>query len=238
MALSHVVLQVALCNSALRLKPETQLPLRVVVTDRINRDIVDQTFSVVRENGNTVSAGVDVPRGLYRTKISLKYQHISCGATQWFTVLNDLNRTLTISLENGPGKILAPAMVMGSLPLPFSYVQPTVVAFDKSVTCNGPVGDPLDVNISTENDSDGYYAEIYPNATLAQHAPPVIAVRMTDSHAGYHYVRVPTRFSRELPDVRGISSLELDINEDVIDYVADKPEDTLLCPKGYVTEVQ
>jgi hypothetical protein len=30
----------------------------------------------------------------------------------------------------------------------------------------------------------------------------------------------------------------MDVNEDVIDYVADKPEDTLLCPHEYVTEVQ
>ena len=237
MALSHVILQVALCNSALKLKPETALPLHVVVTDRINRDVVDQKFQVVRENGNTVTVGVDVPRGLYRAKLALNYQRASCGGTVWFTVLADHNRTLSVSLQNGTGQILAPAIVMGSLPFAFSYVQPTIVAFDKSVTCNGPVGDPLDAGIVTENDSDGYYANIFPNATLAQHAPPVVAVRMTDSHAGYHYIRVPTRFSRELNDPRGLSSLEMDINEDVIDYVADKPEDTLLCPKGYVTEV-
>jgi hypothetical protein len=153
-------------------------------------------------------------------------------------VIEDHNRSLNVSLQEGPARPLVPAMVLGGLPFAFSYVQPTVVAFDKSVACNSPVGDPLDVGIVTENDSDGYYANIFPNATLEQHAPPVIAVRMTDSHSGYHYIRVPSKFARSLADLHGLTSMELDINEDVIDYVADKPEDTLLCPKGYVTEVQ
>ena len=238
MALSHVILQVALCNSALRLKPQTELPLQVVVTDKINRDIVAQKFRVVRENGNDVSVGFDIPWGLYHAKLAMNYQRISCGASQYFTVLADHNRSLAMSLQEGPPKTLAPAMVLGGLPFAFSYVEPTVVAFDKSVACNGPVGDPLDVGIVTQNDSDGYYADIYPNATLAQHAPPVIAVRMTDTHGGYHYIRVPARFSRDLTAHGGLSSMKLDVSEDVIDYVADKPEDTLVCPRGYVTEIQ
>ncbi len=238
MALSHIVLHVGLCNSALRLKPQSALPLHVVVTDKINRDIVDQKFRVVRENGNEVLAEFDIPWGMYRAHLDMRTPQVSCAASSYFDVLADHNRTLTVSLNEGPPKMAIPALVMGSAPFSFSYVQPTVVAFDKSVVCNGPVGDPINANIVMENDNDGYYASIFPNAVLAQHAPPVVAVRLTDTHGGYHYIRVPTRFSRELGVGGGLSAMMMDINEDVIDYVADKPEDTLLCPRGYVTTVQ
>ncbi len=63
MALSHIVMHIGLCNSALRLKPQTELPVHVVVTDRINRDVLDQNFKVVRENGNDADIEFDIPWG-------------------------------------------------------------------------------------------------------------------------------------------------------------------------------
>ena len=235
MALSHVVMHVALCNSALRLKPQTELPLHVVVTDRINRDAVDQKFRVVRENGNTVAVEYDVPWGIYRAKLDMKLQHTTCSAYSYFDVLSDHNRTVSVSLEEGRPKNIVPALVMGSAPFAFSYVQPTVVAFDKSTACNSTVNDPLDAGIVTENDGDGYYASVFPNAALAQHAPAVVAVRLTDSHSGYHYIRVPAKILNYVGMGGWPSSVLLNVNEDVIDYVADKPEDTLLCPHMYQT---
>jgi hypothetical protein len=64
----------------------------------------------------------------------------------------------------------------------------------------------------------------------------VVALRLTDSQGGYHYLRVPTNFlgwSEKWP-----SSGRVDVNEDVIDLVQPKPEDTLLCPREYETETQ
>jgi hypothetical protein len=236
MALSHIVMHAALCNAALRLKTQSELPVRVVLTDRLNRDVLDQTFKAYRDNGNDVPLEFDVPWGTYRAVVTTKAGRTPCGAVQYFTVLADHNRVLNVSLADGSPKAPVPALVMGTAPFAFSYVQPTVVAFDKSVACNGPVGDPLDAGIQTQNDSDGYYASIMPNAMLAQHGPVVIAVRLTDSHGGYHYIRVPAKilgYSGGWP-----SSANLNVNEDVIDYVADKPEDTLLCPKMYETSAQ
>lgn len=235
MALSHIVMHAALCNAALRLKTQSELPFRVVVTDRLNRDVLNQTFKAYRDNGNDVPLEFDVPWGTYRAGIKMSVGRVTCSAVQYFTVLPDHNRVLNVSLNDGSARGLVPALVMGTAPFAFSYVQPTVVAFDKSVACNGAVGDPLDAGIQTQNDSDGYYASIYPNATLAQHGPVVVAVRLTDSHGGYHYIRVPAKilgYSGGWP-----SSANLNVNEDVIDYVADKPEDTLLCPKMYETTV-
>lgn len=238
MALSHIVMHVALCNPAIRLKPQTALPLHVVVTDRINREVIDQNFRVFRENGNVINVEYEVPWGIYRARLDMKTNNAICGAYSYFDVLADHNRTVTVSLDEGRPRNLVPALVMGSAPFSFSYVQPTVVAFDKSTACNGQVGDPIDAGIVTENDGDGYYASVFPNAALAQHAPAVVAVRLTDSHAGYHYIRVPAKFLGYVGLGAWPSSVQLNVNEDLIDYVADKPEDTLLCPHMYQTITQ
>lgn len=234
MALSHIVMHVALCNAALRLKTQSELPIHVTVTDRINRDVVNQTFRAERENSNEVPVEFDVPWGIYRANVKMAAGHTQCGAVVYFTALSGLSRTLDVSLNEGNFRPAVPTLVMGTAPIAFSYVQPTVMAFDKSVACDAPVGNPLDAGIETQNDSDGYYASVFPNATLAQHGPVVLAVRLTDSHGGYHYIRVPAK-------VLGFSggswpsSANLNVNEDLIDYVADKPEDTLLCPHMYET---
>ncbi|HZZ64260.1 MAG TPA: hypothetical protein VFE17_02060 [Candidatus Baltobacteraceae bacterium] len=233
MALSHIVLHVALCNPALRAKPGTALPLHVVVTDKIHRDIIDQNYTIVRENGNEGTVEFDIPWGMYRAKLDMHAHGATCSAVDYFTVLADHPRTVSISLQQGPVNTVVPALVMGSAPIAFSYVQPTVVALDKSVTCNGPVGDPLSAPIVMENDADAYYATVFPSAILTQHGPPVVAVRLTDSHAGYHYIRVPAKFLQYAGMTPWPSSVSLNVNEDVIDYVADKPEDTLLCPHMY-----
>jgi hypothetical protein len=235
MALSHIVMHVGLCNAALRLKSQTELPLRVVVTDRINRDVIDQKFRAFRDNGNQATVDFDVPWGIYRVRLSMKAPRITCSGIAYFTVLADHDRTLSPSMQDGAPRNAVPALVMGTAPLAFSYVQPTVVAFDKSLACNAAVPNSLDAGIVTENDSDGYYAAVFPNNTLVAHAPPVIAVRLTDSHGGYHYIRVPAKFMRYVGMSSWPSSVELNVNEDLIDYVADKPEDTLLCPRMYQT---
>ncbi len=238
MALSHIVLHAALCNAALRLKPESQLALHVVVSDRINRDTLDQTFHVVRENGNEAVVEFDIPWGTYRATLDMKLAHANCGAIKYFGVISDHNRVLGVSMEQGRPQNMVPALVMGTAPFAFSYVSPTVVAFDASTACNAQVSDPLDAAIVTENDEDGYYASIFLNPTLAQHYPAVVAVRLTDSHAGFHYIRVPAKILRYVGRGSWPSTVTLNANEDLIDYVADKPEDTLLCPKMYQTMAQ
>jgi hypothetical protein len=233
MALSHIVLHLALCNAALRLKAQSELPVHVSITDKIGRSMLDQTFHAYREEGNEVPVEFDIPWGTYRADIKMPVPHAPCSAVTYFTVLMDHNRTLDVSLQEHPAPQPVPTLIMGSAPFSFSYVDPTVVAFDKGTACNAQVGDPIDAGIVTQNDSDGYYASVVPNAVLMQHAPAVLAVRLTDSHGGYHYIRVPPKvfgFSYRWP-----SSAKFDVNEDAIDYVADKPEDTLLCPKMYFT---
>lgn len=234
MVLSHVVMHVALCNAAARLGPQAELPVRVVVTDSIRRDVVDQTARITRYEGNNSSLDFDIPWGSYRASIRMHVGKITCSGMQYFAVLLNHNRSLTVQLHRRMAFAPPPTIVMGTAPFAFSYVQPTVMVFGPGTKCNGAVGTPLNVRIDEVNDSDGYYASIYPTAALTPRAHYVVAVRMTDTQGGYHYVRVPSDFvgmSGSWPVLA-----QFNVTQNVIDWTAGKPEDTLLCPRLYKTE--
>lgn len=235
MALSHIVMHFALCNAAARLGPQAELPVHVTVTDKINRDIIDQTSKVIRYEGNTSSVEFDMPWGIYRAAVEMRAGKTTCSAVQYFAVLLDHNRSVTVHLQDRRALQPVPTLIMGTAPFAYSYVQPTILVFANDTKCNGPVGTPLDVNIEQDSDSDAYYASVYPVPELAKAGSHVIALRMKDSQGGYHYVRVPGNFlgmSAQWPSLG-----QMNVSEDVIDYVSDKPEDTLLCPRLYETQI-
>ncbi len=161
--------------------------------------------------------------------------HTTCNGVQYFSVLQDHNRTLTVHMREGPADSTVPTLIQGTAPFAFAYVQPTVMVFPTSTKCNGPVGDPINAGIDQQSDSDGYYAYVYPGGGLPRNQPFVIAVRLTNSHGGYDYIRVPLDFGGAAYSWPPVG--QFNVTEDVIDYVADKPEDTLLCPRLYKTEV-
>ena len=225
MPLSHIAMHIALCNSVAREAAHRDVPVRVVLTDKLGRTAFDQRFAV--EKGTTGSAPVefDVPFGVYKADISAA----SCATIQYFSVLADINRTVDVSLDEGrPRNPDPPAIVQGSSPFEFSYVQPTVLVFPKTLKCNDPIPDPLNADIHMQNSDTSYYASIYPNQVLAQNAPVVLAVRLNDSHGGYQYVRVPIGdaigYRTPWPSIGQVS-----ITPSLIDEIANKPEDTLLC---------
>lgn len=234
MALSHIVMHFALCNAAARLGPQAELPVRVVVTDKIDRDVINQTAKVIRYEGNTSSVDIDMPWGIYRMSVQMRAGKSTCSAVQYFAVLPDHNRSVTIHLQDRRSPQPVPTLIMGTAPFAYSYVQPTVVVFGNDTKCNGPVGNPLDAGIEQVNDSDAYYASVYPTPALARTSSITVAIRLKDSQGGYHYLRVPGNFltmSSSWP-----SAGTMNVSEYVLDYVADKPEDTLLCPREYETE--
>jgi len=236
MALSHIVMHFALCNSAALLGPQADLPVHIVVTDKIKRDVVDQTARVSRYEGNTSSAEFDVPWGIYRASVQMRAGKTTCSAVQFFSVQPDHNRSLTMHLQDGTNPaVIVPTIITGTAPFSFSYVQPTVMVFPGTTKCDGPIGDAVNADVDQEIDSDGYYASVYPSPALAGRGPYVVAVRLKDSQGGYHYIRVPAEFLGMSP--RWPSMGQFDVTEDVVDYVQDKPEDTLLCPRLYKTTV-
>lgn len=229
--MSHVVLHLALCNSAIRLKQQTVMPVHVSITDRIHRTIVDQSFTVAREHVNVATVAFDMPWGVYRADIDLKAGRTDCTATQFFGVVNGHDRTIGVTLNDKRAPEPVPTLVFGSAPFAFAYAQPTVVLFDsKTVKCDAEVPDPLQIGDATQNDADGYYATIYPTRDLLAHEPLVPAVRITDSRGDYHYIKVSQDFIR-FSGMSWPSVGTFNIDDGAMQYVAASKEDTLLCPK-------
>lgn len=229
--MSHIVLHLALCNAAVRLKTQTQMALHVSVTDRIHHAAVDQTFTAVREHVNVATVAFDMPWGVYRADVDLNAGKASCSATQFFGVVNGHDRTIGMTLQDKKAPLAVPALVFGSAPFAFAYAQPTVVLFDsKTVKCDSEVPDPLQIGDATQNDADGYYATIYPTKDLFAHEPLLPAVRITDSRGDYHYIRVSKDFIR-FSTMAWPSVGTFNIDDNAMQFIAASKEDTLLCPK-------
>ncbi|HEV3152596.1 MAG TPA: hypothetical protein VGZ02_02210 [Candidatus Baltobacteraceae bacterium] len=233
MPLSHIVMHVALCQSAVREAANRDVPLHIVLTDRIERTALDQKFSIERGSTREAPIEFDIPFGIYRASVSTS----TCGAVGYFSVIPDVNRGVSISLQQGrPQAPIPPAIVQGTAPFEFAYVQPVVEVFPKTVKCDDPIGDPLNVGIEMDNEPNSYYATIAPSADLERNAPVTLAVRMNDSHGGYQYLRVP------IGDAIGYRTAwpslgQLNITSGLIDQLAGKPEDTLLCIRMTKTTV-
>jgi hypothetical protein len=228
-------MHLALCNAAARLSPQAQLPVRVVATDRIDRDAVDQTTRVPRYEGNDAVTEFDIPWGIYRTVVTMRAGKTTCSSAMFLSVLPDHNRSITVHLQDVPVPQPAPVILQGSAPVEYAYTNPAVVFFDKNTKCNDPVGTPIDVQEDVETDDDAYYSTVYPTLSLFQQRP-TLAVRLKDTRGGYHYVHLPSNF---LTFSRKFANLgQFDITDDLIQYLADKPEDTLICIKAYETTTE
>lgn len=234
MALSHIVMQLVLCNAATRLKTQASLPVRVAVVDKLNRHVADETVRVAASGATDGTVEFDIPWGVYLAQASLHAGRTTCTQSQVFSVLPGHNRQLRMQLQHGNTGMPVPVIINGELPSEFAYAQPTVVIFGKGAKCNSPVGTPLAANIDQQDDDQAYYASIYPNAALLQDMPAIPALRLTDSSGGYHYVKIPSDFL----DFKHPGQAQYDVKDELIDLLAGKPEDTLLCVRTYETTTE
>lgn len=236
MALSHIVMQLVLCNAATRLKTQAGVPVHVVMLDKVNRHVVDETVHVAASGAADGTAEFDVPWGTYLVQAQLHAGRAICSESKFFSVLPNHNRQLDMQLQNGVTGTPVPVIINGSLPSEFAYTQPTVVLFGKDAKCDSPVGTPLGANIDQQDDDQAYYANVYPSAALMKNMPVTPALRLTDSSGGYHYLKMPSNFLEF--GGRRPSQDELDVKDELIDFIAGKPEDTLLCMRGYETTTE
>lgn len=232
MPLSHIVMHVALCASVAREAANRDVPVRIVLTDKLKRTAFDQKFVIERGTRTQAPIEFDVPFGLYLAQVSTS----TCGAYEFLSVIQDVNREYSISLQPGHAgpPAYAPAIVQGTAPFEYAYTQPTVMVFPRSVQCGSPIGDPLNANIDIENSSNSYYATIYPSPELQRNAPVTLAVRFNDSHGGYQYLRVPVGDSVGYLTPWPVLG-QLNVSAGLIDELAGKPEDTLICVRMYKT---
>ena len=231
-ALSHVILHLGLCSSVAKLKPETTIAIHVHATDRRDQVIVDRNFRVERGDDEQRVVEFDIPWGIYRLEASVpKY---NCNAADYFSFLNEHDRSITETLADGAAPPTMPMLLDGTAPQSFLYVKPTFVLFDKNaVACDKPVPDPLPSHIVVENDSDAYYAWLYNDVALPPGTVPLLALRLKTPTHQYHYVRIPIPV--QLRWGGWPSSVQFEVSEDMVDELASDPVDTLLCPKLWST---
>src|SRR5207248_511028 len=127
-ALEHIVMHVALCKAVARLAPRTAVAMRVVVSDKTGRPTLDRVVQFQRGTADTANVEFDSSRGIYRVTLAVpKYR---CGGAEFMYVLPDHDRSLNVALSDNFVRFQVPiALVMGTLPVSFAYVQPTVVTF-------------------------------------------------------------------------------------------------------------
>lgn len=229
---AHVILQIALCSAALHAAPESQITVNVHAVDRTTRLTVDRTFSVERGYEPKKVEELDLQWAVYRMRVTVpKYR---CAADAYVVALPDTTRTMTVNLNDGDAKTPPPTMmVAGKAPESFLYAKPTYVLLEKNAAvCDKPIAPLLPMKIEVENDPDGYYAALYPDPSMP-HTATQLAMRLTTAAHQYHYVRIPLGF---VTDWRGWpQTIQFNVSEGMIDELAGKPVDTLLCPKLWET---
>ena len=229
--LAHVVLHVGFCSAIGRAPSGTSIALRVHVADRIGRAQVDRTFRVERGDDPEAIVEFDSAFGIYRLDVAApKY---GCATTDYLFFISGHNRSVSEKLFDPPQPSPPrPVLLSGTAPQSFLYVQPTFVLFDKStVDCGKPIPQPLQSDISVENDQDAYYATF--TSVSGSGGPQLLALRLRTTTHQYHYVRLPIPFP--VPWGGWPTSITFNVTEDMVDGLAGEKTGTLLCPKLWQT---
>ncbi len=229
--LAHVVLHVGFCSAIGRAPSGTPIALRVHLADRIGRAQVDRTFRVERGDDAEAIIEFDSAFGMYRLDVAApKY---GCAATDYLFFISGHNRSVSEKLADPPlPSPPRPVLLSGTAPQSFLYVQPTFVVFDKSaVDCGKPIPQPLQSDITVENDQDAYYATF--TSVSGSGGPQLLALRLRTTTHQYHYVRLPIPFP--VPWGGWPTSITFNVTEDMVDGLAGEKTGTLLCPKLWQT---
>jgi len=229
----HLYLHLTLCAAIAKLSPDAVVPIHVKLTYRNGGEpALDKTFRVKRGDGTEAVVEFDADRNFYALHVDVpKYD---CSTSDFLDVLEEQNRTISETLEDGPPQPQTPVTILdGTAPQSFTYVKPTFALFDNSVTCGQPVTAPIPAKIKVEYDQGSYYVWMYPDATLAARGPLSVAMRLRTATGTYHYVHLPVEFPR--PWGGWPYSIRFPVTEDMIDGLATEKTDTLLCPKLWAT---
>jgi len=229
--LAHIVLHVGFCSAIGRAHSGTPIALRVHLADRIGRPQVDRTFRVERGYDAEAIIEFDSAFGMYRLDVAApKY---GCATTDYLFFISGHNRSISEKLADPPlPSPPRPVLLSGTAPQSFLYVQPTFVVFDKSaVDCGKPIPQPLQSDITVENDQDAYYATF--TSVSGSGGPQLLALRLRTTTHQYHYVRLPIPFP--VPWGGWPTSITFNVTEDMVDGLAGEKTGTLLCPKLWQT---
>lgn len=229
--MSHVILHLGLCSAMLKRSPQTDIPIHIRLVDRGGQKHVDETVHTMRGYESTVTVAFDTYQGEFAMMLNApKY---GCSGFDWIHVLPQRDRLINEQLVDGQAPRTQPMLMEGTAPASFLYLQPTYVLFDKSAQCNKPVPGPIPMHLTIENDQDSFYLWLYPDASLYQRGPEILAMQLQTATGEEHYIRLKVPFP---PPWQGWpDDITFNIKEDDADYLATQPTGVLLCPKLFET---
>jgi|SRR5271156_156963 len=229
--LTHIFLHVALCSAIARLPEQTIVAMHVRMQFSHGDPPYDKTLRLERGDDPEEVVEFDIDRGTYHLTVDVpKY---ACRSSEYLTVLPAQDREVTATLTDVSQPIASPTLLVdGTAPMSFLYLKPTYVFFDKTVTCNQPIGQPLAARVDVDYGQEAYYASVYADPSLASMAP-VFALRLRTVTGLAHYVRLP--MTLPLEPLAWPARVEFNITDDMVDGLATDKTDTLLCPKIWET---
>jgi hypothetical protein len=222
--LLHVLLHLGLCGAVSSLPAETPVEIRVRLSDKTDRAILDRSFETIRGSGDEATVEFAAPWGVYRLEASVPVH--DCNAVGYFVIQPKHDRAIAETLQDGPAPALTPLLLFGTGPTSFHEAKPQFVVLDgDEVACRHEVVDPLPARVSFEHQGDAYYATI--DAIPTTVATPLLALRLQTPDHGYQYISlVPLR-----PGTKGWPrSIRLNFDQKQMSLLAGKPTDTLFCP--------
>jgi len=231
--MAHAALHLALCGRITRLAPQADVAVHVRVSDRINRTLVNQSYTLKRGYGDESVVEFDAPQGVYHLDVSVS--RYGCGASDFIYFMPDHTRNISERLQSSSSAQYLPLMLSGTTPPAFSYAHPEFVLIDKNAQCNKPIPNVSPLRATIENDQDAYYAALDPQPQNAAVGSFSVVMKLRTAAAQYHYVRIPVTLP--IPRTNWPGAYGLNIPEDFIDAIATDPVDTLLCPHFLKTSV-
>lgn len=226
---AHVALHVTLCSAAANLPPSATIPMHLHLEDSTQRQKFDQDFAVPRGDAMTHTVYFDAPRGTFRA-IMLTANH-ACGFIDFWSFISESPRTIDETLASSPSPQQPIVLLQGSAPAAYLNAEPQFALLPKNTACAAPISDPPPANFRTENDGTSFY--VWMSLDALQNS--VLALQVETPTGEYHYIRMR-------PPLHGgwggfPSTIDFNVTEDAIDWLAGQPVDQLLCPHGYWSSV-
>jgi hypothetical protein len=227
---AHVLLHLALCGAMQKSPDGAALPVEVRMLDGKGINRFDETVTV-HHYGATGSAQFDAPRGAYH--MFLIAPHYDCAAQDYIYIIEDHQRTINEQLSDGVPPTTEPMIIAGSAPQSFLYLQPQYILLDKNTQCNQPVGDPIPIKTTIENDQDSFYIWMYPDASHFQRGQEMVTLQLQTPTGESHYIRLKIPF----PEPWGgfPNTIQFNVTDDEVDWLAGQPTGVLLCPRLFRT---
>lgn len=222
--LLHVLLHLGLCGAVSSLPADSPIEIRVRLSDKTDRAILDRSFETTRGTGDATTVQFDAPWGVYRLDATVPAD--DCNAVDYIVIQPKHDRTIAETLRDGPAPAVTPVLLFGVGPKSFHDAKPQFVFLNPDdVACRRAVTDPLPTPVSFQHEGDAYYATI--NELPATLATPLLALRLETPDRGYQYISlVPLQAGwKGWP-----RSIRFNFDQNQMSMLDGKPTDTLFCP--------